>query len=98
MMKFSIFDYLRFEVLWLGYKNEILKFVHILLIPNVTGKNINKYFKLKLCLYCFRVYNYPPPSNLLKLLIFTIDGLLLSILMNQILTKQVFILNVMVFV
>ena len=36
---------LRFEVIWLGYKKDILKFVGIVLILNVSSKNIIKHIK-----------------------------------------------------
>ena len=36
---------LRFEVMWLSYKKDILKFVGMVLILNVSSKNIIKHFK-----------------------------------------------------
>ena len=54
--QFSIFMILRFEVMWLGYKNDLLKFVGMVLMLNVSSKNIIKHFKWNLSLYCFEWY------------------------------------------
>ena len=46
-MKFSIFNFydLRFEIIWLSHKKDILNFVGMALILNVSSKNIIKHFK-----------------------------------------------------
>ena len=59
-MKFSIFMILRFEVMWLSYKKDILKFVGKVLILNASSKNIIKHFKWNLCLCCFKGYLVTP--------------------------------------
>ena len=43
--QFLNFMILRFEVMWLGYKKDILKFVGMVVLLNISSKNIIEHFK-----------------------------------------------------
>ena len=43
--QFQNFTILRFEVMWLGYKKDILKFVGMVALLNISSKNIIEHFK-----------------------------------------------------
>ena len=43
--QFLNFTLLRFEVMWLGYKKDILKFVGMVVLLNISSKNIIEHFK-----------------------------------------------------
>ena len=51
--QFSIFTSLTFEDIWLSYEKEISKFVGMVLMLNVSNKNIKKDFKCNNCMYFF---------------------------------------------
>ena len=63
MMKFSIFKIFWFEVIWIKSKKDILKFIGMVLMLNVSNKNIIKHFKPNLYLYCFIEYFVTPWVN-----------------------------------
>ena len=42
--QFSIFTLLRFEAIWLAYKKNILKFVGMLLMLNISFNKMNGHF------------------------------------------------------
>ena len=61
-MKFSIFMIFWFEVIWTDLRKDILKLIGMVLMLNVSSKNIIKHFKSNLCLYCFLEYFVTPGS------------------------------------
>ena len=89
--------------MWLSCKKDILKFVDVALMSNICSNNIKRHFNSNLHVLYLQDILLPPPPKSTKILIFIIDRpesktILKSILMNQYVTIQAFVLNVMMFV